>query len=732
MPSLQRTIRILLIIAVTLIAVLLRLRAVELLPIDYDEDDYLRAAQQYATAIQAGHWSDIPQLNYRTEHPPLTKLLNGIAIAPLPPAPEIPDLPITAPPAKSLPEPHLTIARLVTALWGTLQVFALALMNPLAALFLAVDTWQIKYTSQVMLEALPALTSLVTMMAYVKSRGKWNRWLVLSAFALGLTAASKYVYCLIAVAISVDWILNWRHDQSKRDSRSFTTFAPMIAWGVIAFAVFFVADPYLWSDPINRLKESVLYHVGYAQSEGVKQANLPMWQPLVWLLESVPWHPGVFMISIDLVTTILALVGLPRLWRKQRAYALWLIIAFVFLLIWTTKWSQYILILTAPLMLAATEGFAAWIGEPIHRWYQRARANRFRIARPRLEWGDLRHALPWLAPGLITLGVITMFPLVFQSAMALTDFNGMSIRDGITGGVWREVWLGMTGQVKPVLMQMGERGRAVVQVEIQDRGETRAVAITDPASPLSPKQVHYAGPAMFTNFIATFGADLIVFEILWTTLALGSQTLLGLGLALMLQRQGIRFRGGWRAIYILPWAIPEFVGTLIWLHVFEPENGWLALALGTKIPWANDPMLALGVMLISALWLGFPFMLIAASAGLKSIPPEVYDAASVDGATGWSLFRNVTLPLLMPLLAPAMILRGIFTFNQFYLFYVMRPPFPLYTFATLSFYLFNTNGYFGGQFAISAVVNLLTVAWLVILITWFNRRTRAAEGVTYA
>jgi ABC-type sugar transport system permease subunit len=188
----------------------------------------------------------------------------------------------------------------------------------------------------------------------------------------------------------------------------------------------------------------------------------------------------------------------------------------------------------------------------------------------------------------------------------------------------------------------------------------------------------------------------------------------------------------WQAIFILPWAIPEFVGILIWLHIFEPMNGWLALALGTPILWRQDSLLALGVLLLTALWLGWPFMMLAATAGLKMIPPEVYDAAAVDGAGRLDQFRFITWPLLLPLLGPALIVRSIFAFNQFYIFYVMSPPWPLFTFSTLSFLLLNSNTRLGGQYAFSAVVNVFTVIVLLALLLWFNRRTQIAEGVTYA
>jgi ABC-type sugar transport system permease subunit len=120
--------------------------------------------------------------------------------------------------------------------------------------------------------------------------------------------------------------------------------------------------------------------------------------------------------------------------------------------------------------------------------------------------------------------------------------------------------------------------------------------------------------------------------------------------------------------------------------------------------------------------------MLAASAGLKMIPGEVYEAAALDGANAWQRFRDITWPLLLPLLAPALIIRGILAFNQFYLFYALNPPFPLITFASLSYFIFDQ----GGRYAVSAVINIFTVVLLVLFLLWFNRQSGAGEGVTYA
>jgi hypothetical protein len=204
---------------------------------------------------------------------------------------------------------------------------------------------------------------------------------------------------------------------------------------------------------LSSCRSTTVYHVDYPQSDAVRQAGFPTWQPLVWLAQSVVWHPGVFIFSLDFFISVLAVLGVRRLWSRSRAVALWLIVAQVFLLLWTTKWPQYTLALTFPLALAAAEGFWATLWEPLIDGLRRLRRNRAlpaQRAESRIGWRETRRALPWLMPGLAVLFLIVLYPLIFQSAMSLTDFSGAAIRDGITGGVWRAVGEGLTGQAEPV------------------------------------------------------------------------------------------------------------------------------------------------------------------------------------------------------------------------------------------------------------------------------------------
>ncbi len=692
----------------------LRWHAVTTLNVDYDEDDYLRAAQQYAALVRSGDWQGFMETNYRPEHPPLAKILFGFSILPAPETPLIPDRPTTAGPNQYLPREPLRNARTTNAVLGTLTVALVALVNPLAGLFLAAHAFTIKYVSQVMLEALPSLTSLVMVLCYLqwKKKGptKINGWIIASAIFLGLTAASKYIYCAIGFAVLIDWFLTCREQDRLKDF-----FPRALLWGLLAMIVFFAANPYLWPAPLARLKESVFYHVTYSTGASeVQRANLPFYQSLVYLSTSpaaLGWQPGAFPVALDTPVLILAAFGLVSLWKKQRVYVLWLGVAFLFLFLWPAKWAQYILVVTAPLSLAAAEGLLNLTVRPFQNWLTRRKEKP--VQKQHTGRADLRRALPWLIPGLLAFAVLTLFPLIFQFGVSLTDFSATSIRDGFQGGLWRAIWGGLTGQI--------------------------------PNAPLSmlgsSNKVFYMGLAAYLPVFDHITANgILVFNLLWTVLSVLLQTGLGLGAALLIWQRGVRFGKFWQAIFILPWAIPEMIGALMWWNIFQPERGWLSLAVktyGPKIPfgffvgWEQSPNLWLLVILIPALWYGFPFMMLAVSAGLKMIPLDVFDASAIDGATPWQTFRYVTWPLLLPLIVPAIIIRSIFAFNQFYLF----QAFSLFynsTLAALSYNVFNPSGGGGGQYAISAVINIITVIILIGFVALFNRRSKIGEGVTYA
>ncbi len=706
MNRIKKTLYILTIVFVICTAWALRARAVSMLSIDYDEDDYLRAGQEYTHLIRTSDWHGFLETNYRPEHPPLAKILMGLSLLSTPEKELTPDAATTAEPNKYLPRTLVKPARTLNAILGTLTVLTLALIDPLAGLLLATHTFTIKYVSQIMLEALPALTSLVTVLAYLQSKKQQAKisWLITSAIFLGLTAASKYLYCLVAIAILIDWFLE---EKQKGNLRQF--YKQALLWGLISVALFVAADPYLWPDPVGRLKESVLYHTAYSTGASeVQSANFPFWQPFVWIsMSPASWHPGVFLIAPDFLITLFAFFGITRLWKKERVYVLWLGIALFFLLLWPTKWPQYILMLTVPLSLSASEGIRQ-VWQNLLEW----RHNRSSREKIKYNPKESRQAIPWLIPGLIAFTLLTLLPFIFQIAVSLTDFNRLSIRDGFQGGIWREILGGITGRI----------------------------AAVNPDFPFRSNKVQFTG---FANYLPIFGyiteSGTLVFNIIWAAVSIALQSTLGLGLALLLQQNGIRFGKFWQAIFILPWAIPEMIGALLWLNIFVPDIGFLSLAaqkygasfpLNFLIGWERTPNLWFLVLLIPAVWYGFPLIMLASSAGLKMIPKDVYEAAAIDGATFWQTFKFITLPLLLPLLLPAIIIRAIFAFNQFYLFQVFQYSVNQTTLASLSYSLFNPTS--GGQFSASAIVNIITVIFLIGFVALFNRETQSKVEIVNA
>ncbi|MBL8062810.1 MAG: ABC transporter permease subunit [Anaerolineales bacterium] len=688
--------RILSILVVLTLAWGLRANAVQKLSIDYDEDDYMRAGQEYAHLIRTSDWSGFLEANYRPEHPPLAKIVMGISFLSAPEEKLVADRPTTSEPNKYLPRPLVKAGRMTNAILGWLTVALLAFVNPLAGLALANHTFTIKYVSQIMLEALPSLTSFLMVLTYLQfKKNRKQSWLITSAVFLGLTAASKYLYCVIGIAILVDWLMDAK---DREEVKPF--FKQALLWGFLGVIIFFAANPFLWADPIQRLRESVFYHAGYSTgAEEVQRSNYPFWQQLNWLVFSPSiWHPNVFKFSPDFIISIFAVVGLGRLWKKERLYVLWLGITLLFLLVWPTKWPQYILTLTVPLSLAAAEGLT-------QTWQEIVAA--FKSKRPIYNKKETRQAIPWLVPGLIAFAVLTLLPFLFQIAVSLTDFNSASIRDGFQGGIWREVSGGLTGEIEPA----------------------------NPEFPFRSKEVQYTG---FSGYLPIFqyvvtGEGVFIFNIFWMVVSTGLQVILGFGLAILLNQRGVKLGKFWQALFILPWAIPEFIGGLMWLNIFVPEIGWLSLAAkkyGESFPlqfligWERTPSLWFLIFLIPAVWYGFPLIMLAVNAGLKTIPKEVFEAASIDGADSWQTLRHMTIPLLMPVLLPAIIIRGIYAFNQFYLFQAL--PFRDGTLANISYNVFNPSTG-GGQFAISAIINILTVIILIGLVSLFNRRMQTRE-----
>ncbi|KMP24859.1 arabinogalactan ABC transporter permease [Bacillus cereus] len=189
----------------------------------------------------------------------------------------------------------------------------------------------------------------------------------------------------------------------------------------------------------------------------------------------------------------------------------------------------------------------------------------------------------------------------------------------------------------------------------------------------------------FKNFIDIFTLPmwretfLSVFSwtVIWTFVATTLQVALGIFLAIIVNQPGIKGKAIIRTIFILPWAVPAFVSILVFSGMFNEtfgaiNNQVLALFGIEKIAWMTDPFWAKIALIMIQTWLGFPFVFAMTTGILQSIPGELYEAATVDGATTWQQFRKITLPLVLYATAPILITQYTFNFNNFSIIYLFN------------------------------------------------------------
>ncbi|WP_426188433.1 ABC transporter permease subunit [Microbacterium sp. TWP3-1-2b2] len=148
---------------------------------------------------------------------------------------------------------------------------------------------------------------------------------------------------------------------------------------------------------------------------------------------------------------------------------------------------------------------------------------------------------------------------------------------------------------------------------------------------------------------------------------------LGLLLAIVFNNTRMRFRNGYRILLILPYAFPAFLSALVWAGMMNESFGFLNQVVfgGASIPWLTDPVLAKVSVLIVNLWLGFPYMFLVCMGALQGIPEDVNEAAVMDGANPWQVFRRIKLPLLLVTVTPLLISSFAFNFNNFNLIYML-------------------------------------------------------------
>ena len=162
---------------------------------------------------------------------------------------------------------------------------------------------------------------------------------------------------------------------------------------------------------------------------------------------------------------------------------------------------------------------------------------------------------------------------------------------------------------------------------------------------------------------------------IWTfafaALTVGLSFIVGLLLALALDKQGMRFLRTYRVFLILPYAIPGFLSLLVWQGLLNDDFGVVNRVFHLDVPWLFDANWAKVSVIIVSVWLTFPYFFLVSLGALQSIPAELTEAARVDGGGAFQVFRRVVLPLLLIVVAPLLIASFAFNFNNFNLIYFL-------------------------------------------------------------
>ena len=206
------------------------------------------------------------------------------------------------------------------------------------------------------------------------------------------------------------------------------------------------------------------------------------------------------------------------------------------------------------------------------------------------------------------------------------------------------------------------------------------------------------------------------------------QLLLGLGAALLLNSR-LRFLEAIRALFIIPMVLPPIVVAIMWKVLFTPDISvlnWALGALGLPQPaWLAHPRLALPAIIIADTWEWFPFALLMLLAALQMMPAEPLEAARIDGAGAWQVFRHVVLPLIRPAIVVTVLFRLIESVKAFPLIFVMTGGGPGTVTEATNYYAF-LQGFNYSLIGYSAAISVVVLA-SVLVISYFIISTVGAQ-----
>lgn len=237
---------------------------------------------------------------------------------------------------------------------------------------------------------------------------------------------------------------------------------------------------------------------------------------------------------------------------------------------------------------------------------------------------------------------------------------------------------------------------------------------------------------------ATF-FDVLGWTLIWTLIASTLQVAIGIFLAVVVHQKELRFKKFFRTILVLPWAVPGFVTILVFAGMFNDSfgainNSILAFLGIDAIPWLTSPNWTRLALLLIQGWLGFPYIFIVTTGVLQSISDDLYEAATIDGASPIQKFKNITLPLILYAMAPIIITQYTFNFNNFNIIYLFNAGGPAVPGSTaggtdiLVSWIYKLTMQ-NSQYALAAALTILLSIFVISIALWQFRRTNSFKEV---
>jgi arabinogalactan oligomer/maltooligosaccharide transport system permease protein len=237
--------------------------------------------------------------------------------------------------------------------------------------------------------------------------------------------------------------------------------------------------------------------------------------------------------------------------------------------------------------------------------------------------------------------------------------------------------------------------------------------------------------------IAKYFFRTLIWNFAFAILTVGFTFALGLLVAIVLNHERLKGQRLYRSLLILPYAMPGFVMLLVWRDMFNTDFGLINRLFSSEVNWFGTPVAAMVAVLLVQIWMGYPYMFLVCTGALQSIPGDLKEAASVDGAKPVYAFRTIIFPLLLVALAPLMIASFAFNFNNFNAIYLVSEggPFPAdnpqigATDLLITYTYRLAFGAQGAQYGFAAAVSIFIFLIVAVISIIGFRRTRALEEI---